>query len=117
MVATLALMVDGVVAQQFELEGELTRIGRAADNDIRIDDLAVSSYHAAIERVPNRYLEGVDDFFVRDLDSTNGTLVNGRAIDRVQIQPRDEVRIGWNHFKLMDDSGQPMDRTAYIVPE
>ncbi len=114
--ASLALIVDGVIVQHFELNAAETRIGRAADNQVRIDDLAVSSHHAVVERVRNNYLEGVNDYFLRDLDSTNGTLVNGSRIQRVQLQPTDEIRIGWNTFKLMDDTRPGMERTAYILP-
>jgi pSer/pThr/pTyr-binding forkhead associated (FHA) protein len=110
------MIVDGVVIQQFELDAPKIRIGRAADNDVRIDDLVVSSHHALVERVPNRYLDGVNDYFLEDLGSTNGTMVNGRKIQRAQLHPNDEIRIGWNAFKLMDDSSPDMAQTAYILP-
>ncbi|MCC5812240.1 MAG: FHA domain-containing protein [Ectothiorhodospiraceae bacterium] len=114
--ATLALIVDGVVVQHFELNTPKTLIGRAADNQVRIDDLAVSSHHARVERIPNNYLEGIYDYFLQDLNSTNGTLVNGSKVERVQLQPNDEIRIGWNTFKLMDDTRPGMEQTAYILP-
>ncbi|MEX0729735.1 MAG: FHA domain-containing protein [Aquisalimonadaceae bacterium] len=115
--ATLALLVDGVLVNSFPLDAEETRIGRAADNEIRIDDLAVSGHHARIERIPNRYMDGINDYFLRDLGSTNGTLVNGQRIERIHLRPEDEIRIGWNTFKLVDEQQQPMDKTAYILPD
>jgi len=115
-VATLALLMDGVVVKHFSLDSAETRIGRKPDNDIRIEDLAVSGHHAVIERVPNRYLEGVNDYFLRDAGSTNGTLVNGEKIQRVQIRPEDCISIGWNTFRLIDGDRSSMDQTAYILP-
>lgn len=114
--ASLALIVDGVIVQHFQLDCPETRIGRAADNDVRIDDLAVSGHHAVVERIPNKYLDGVNDYFLRDLGSTNGTVVNGKKIERAQLQPTDEIRIGWNIFKLVDDSAPNLEQTAYILP-
>lgn len=115
--ATLALIVDGVIIQHFDLDAPTIRIGRAPGNDVRIDDVAVSGFHAVIERVPNKYLEGLYDYFLEDLGSTNGTLINGTRTTRSALQPSDDIRIGWNTFKLMDASSPDMDQTTYILPD
>ena len=71
--AKLILSVDGQVLKEYNLSKERTLIGRKAHNDIQIDNLAVSGEHAAIITILN-------DSFIEDLGSTNGTMVNGKPI-------------------------------------
>jgi pSer/pThr/pTyr-binding forkhead associated (FHA) protein len=113
--ATLALLMDGVVVKAFPLDKPELTIGRRAGNDVRIDDVAVSGHHARIVVTPNRYLDGAEDIFIEDLDSTNGTRVNGEPIRRRRLNHDDLVQIGWNQFKLLDERQTAHERTAYIV--
>lgn len=115
--AILALLVDGVVAKEFPLNKPELTIGRRAGNDIRIDDVAVSGHHARILVMPNRYLEGTEDIFIEDLGSTNGTLVNGEAVQRCRLNHDDLIQIGWNRFKLLDERQASHEQTAFIVQE
>ena len=69
--AKLILSVDGQVLKEYTLSKERTLIGRKPHNDIQIDNLAVSGEHAAIITILN-------DSFIEDLGSTNGTMVNGK---------------------------------------
>ncbi|HOT61429.1 MAG TPA: FHA domain-containing protein [Treponemataceae bacterium] len=66
------------------------KIGRATDNDVVIDHKLASRYHALIQKIK-------DDYFLKDLDSTNGTLLNGVPIPRgkyVKLEAGDTVCIG-----------------------
>ena len=69
------------------LDKPVFKIGRTPDNDIAIDNLAVSRLHAVIE-------EDKGEFFIKDCDSLNGTLVNGTAVGRAALSAGDEIQIG-----------------------
>jgi pSer/pThr/pTyr-binding forkhead associated (FHA) protein len=83
----LVVSLDGVVIKQVELTKEKTTLGRRPYNDIVIDNLAVSGEHAVLQSVG-------DAVFIEDLNSTNGTYINGRAIRRQQLAHSDSVEIG-----------------------
>ncbi len=68
-------------------------IGRSPDVDVTVNDSNVSRQHAEVWRTP----EGIA---IRDLGSTNGTVVNGQVIDAVSLSPRDEVSIGNVRFRI-----------------
>ena len=114
--ASLALMVDGVVVQRFELDKPELTIGRHPDCDIQIDDGAVSTNHAVIRTRANQYLPEQTEIVLKDLESTNGTFVNGVKVDKQQLSDEDEVRVAWNTFKFLDNSRPNFERTA-IIPE
>ncbi len=113
---SLALMVDGVVVQRFELNKPELTIGRHPDCDIQIDDSAVSTNHAVISAKTNRYLPDQTDIMLQDLGSTNGTFVNGVKVTQRQLADDDEVRIAWNTFKYVDTTRPNFERTA-IIPD
>jgi len=95
--AKLILSVDGQVLKEFTLSKERTLIGRKAHNDIQIDNLAVSGEHAAIITILN-------DSFIEDLGSTNGTMVNGKPIKKHFLQNNDVVEIGKHKLKYFNDA-------------
>lgn len=116
--AFLAQLVDGVIVAQFPVETGRVAIGRHPENDIRIDEVAVSGRHAAIDVETNTYLDGVRDYYISDLDSTNGTFVNDiRVQGRQRLNNQDMVRIAWNHFRFIDDEENNLEATAYILEE
>jgi len=78
---------QGAVVATHEVKTERVTIGRNPDNDIRIDNLAVSGRHAEIRKVLNAYL-------IEDLKSTNGTFVNEKKIDKYELLDGDQVIIG-----------------------
>ena len=78
--AKLLLKQNGVTLNSFDLNRERTNIGRRSNCDIQLDDPGVSGDHACIWSRENRYLEGYYDYYVEDLDSTNGTSVNDENI-------------------------------------
>jgi pSer/pThr/pTyr-binding forkhead associated (FHA) protein len=114
----LAQLIDDVVTHKFELNQAALRIGRHSDNDIVIDDLSVSGQHAVIDLEQSPYLDNAKDVFIRDLKSTNGTFVNEqRVLERQRLSHNDIVRIGFNSFKFIDDSGTDLEKTAHILQE
>jgi len=115
--AKLILMVDGVGSQHFDISTGVLRIGRASDNDVHIDDLAVSSEHAVIERNQDEHFSDHVEYELRDLGSTNNTFVNDIKISTKKLSNNDIVKIGWSTFKFIDESQPAMDTTAYILPD
>jgi len=95
--AKLILSVDGQVLKEYQLSKERTLIGRKAHNDIQIDNLAVSGEHAAIITILN-------DSFIEDLGSTNGTMVNGKPVKKHFLQNNDVVEIGKHKLKYFNDA-------------
>ncbi len=102
MAAKLILSMDGVVLKEHVLSKERTLIGRKPHNDIVIDNLAVSSEHAAIITILN-------DSFLEDLDSTNGLAVNGMVTKKHFLQNGDVIEIGKYKLKYLND--QPNQAT------
>src|SRR5882672_12227483 len=97
--AKLILSVDGQVLKEYQLTKERTLIGRKPHNDIPIDNLAVSGEHAAIITILN-------DSFIEDLGSTNGTMVNGKPVKKHFLQNNDVVEIGKHKLKYFNDAPQ-----------
>src|SRR3954462_9610472 len=77
--ARLVLSLDNQVLAEYNMNKERYTIGRLPDNDIRIDNAAVSGHHSLIINILN-------DSFLEDLNSTNGTYVNGKLIKKRAIQ-------------------------------
>ncbi|MEU7281696.1 FHA domain-containing protein [Streptomyces sp. NPDC045431] len=73
------------------------RIGRAADNDLVVDDLTVSRRHAELEAHPD------GTYWIHDTGSHNGTFLNGRRVTRARVSPDDIVGIGHAAFCLIGD--------------
>jgi len=95
--AKLILSVDGTVLKEISLAKERTTLGRKPHNDIQVDNLAVSGEHAAIITILN-------DSFIEDLNSTNGTLVNGKPIKKHFLQNNDVIEIGKHKLKYFNDT-------------
>ncbi|MBI4293282.1 MAG: FHA domain-containing protein [Betaproteobacteria bacterium] len=95
--AKLILSMDGLVLKEYNLTKERTTIGRKPHNDIQIDNLAVSGEHAVIVTILN-------DSFLEDLGSTNGTLVNGQPVKKHFLQNNDVVELGKYKLKYMAES-------------
>ena len=95
--AKLILSVDGQVLKEHVLSKERTLIGRKPHNDIQIDNLAVSGEHAAIITILN-------DSFIEDLGSTNGTMVNGKPVKKHFLQANDVIEIGKHKLKYFNDA-------------
>jgi FHA domain len=110
--AKLILSVDGTVLKEITLTKERTTLGRKPHNDIQVDNLAVSGEHAAIITILN-------DSFIEDLNSTNGTLVNGKPIKKHFLQTNDVIEVGKHKLKYFSDapaqaSTQDFEKTMII---
>ena len=115
--ARLLLLHDGVGIRSYPLDRDSLTLGRHADSDIRLDDQAVSTHHAALRLEPNPYLEGYRNVVLEDLGSTNGTLVNGSPIARQVLHQGDLIRIGHYEFSFEAEDGHGLDRTTIFVPD
>lgn len=104
--AKLILSMDGLVLKEIPLSKERTTIGRKPHNDIQIDNLAVSGEHAVIVTILN-------DSFLEDLGSTNGTVVNGNPIKKHFLQNNDVIELGKYKLKFIAEAGaQPAAAAA-----
>jgi pSer/pThr/pTyr-binding forkhead associated (FHA) protein len=92
--AKLILSLEGSVIREIPLDKERITIGRRPQNDIQIENLAVSGEHACVVTILN-------DSFLEDLGSTNGTLVNGNPIKKHILQNNDVVEIGKYKMKYV----------------
>ncbi len=104
--AKLILSLDGQLIKEFALSKERTTIGRKPHNDIQIDNLAVSGEHAIIMTILN-------DSFLEDLGSTNGTLVNGQPAKKHFLQSGDTVEIGKYKLKYVSDVVATMSQADF----
>lgn len=93
----LILSLDGIVLKETSITKERTTIGRRAHNDLVIDNLVVSGEHAAIVTIMN-------DAFLEDMNSTNGTLVNGQPIKKHFLQNNDLIEVGKYKIKYIAES-------------
>ena len=96
--AKLILSLDGLVLKEYALTKERITIGRKPHNDVQIDNLAVSGDHAVIVTILN-------DSFLEDLGSTNGTLVNGQPVKKHFLQNNDVIEMGKYKLKYMSEQG------------
>jgi len=94
--AKLIYSLDGAFLGEYPIEKERMTIGRRATNDIHIDNLGVSGEHASILTIGN-------DSFLEDLDSTNGTLVNGKPIKKHVLQNADVIEFGKFQLKYVNE--------------
>ena len=101
MAAKLILSMNGVVLQEYVLDKERMTIGRKPQNDIVIDNLAVSGEHAVVVTILN-------DSFMEDLDSTNGITVNGVAVKKHFLQNNDVVEISKYKLKYLNEQKSQM---------
>ncbi|MEJ2508329.1 MAG: FHA domain-containing protein [Gammaproteobacteria bacterium] len=105
--AKLIVMLDGSVVQEFALDKERITIGRKPNNDIQLDDATVSGQHAAVLMLQHGYIE--------DLNSTNGTYLNGKRVSKRMLSTGDVVKIGQHEFKYMEDEpAQDFEATVVI---
>lgn len=106
----MIVSIDGVVIKEVQLTKERTTLGRRPYNDVVIDNLAVSGEHAALQMVGN-------DVTLEDLNSTNGTYVNGKAIKKQLLQNGDTVEVGKYKIKFVNEAETPgYDRTMVFKP-
>ena len=123
-VAVLVLKKDGVILRRLVASHRRITIGRKADSDLVIDAPAVSSEHAVINRTP-------DQFFYEDLDSTNGSHINGERVDygmlydgdviqlgdySIEFLMQDATQTGWREPAGLDQPAKPVDLRRVPIP-
>jgi len=111
----LVVAIDGVVLKEVSLAKERTTLGRRPYNDIVIDNLAVSGEHAVLHMIGN-------DVYLEDLNSTNGTYVNARAIRKQALEHNDVIEVGKYKIRYLAVAGAtesavaPRPAAAGLVP-
>jgi pSer/pThr/pTyr-binding forkhead associated (FHA) protein len=106
----MIVSIDGVVIKEVQLTKDRTTLGRRPYNDIVIDNLAVSGEHAVLQLTGN-------EVFLEDLNSTNGTYVNGKAVKKQLLQNNDTVEIGKYKIKFINEApGATFEKTMIIKP-
>ena len=106
----LVVSLDGVVIKEVPITKDKTTLGRRPYNDIVIDNLAVSGEHAVLQMVGA-------DVFIEDLNSTNGTYINGKAVKRQQLTHNDSVEIGKYKIRYVLDEPAHYEKTAVMNGE
>jgi pSer/pThr/pTyr-binding forkhead associated (FHA) protein len=110
--ARLILSLEGKMLAEYNMNKERYTIGRLPDNDIRIDNPAVSGHHSLIINILN-------DSFLEDLSSTNGTYVNGKLIKKHALQHGDVITAGHHQLRFVEDEENTQDefeKTMVIQP-
>ena len=104
--ARLILSLDSQVLAEYNMSKERYTIGRLPDNDVRIDNPAVSGHHSLIINILN-------DSFLEDLNSTNGTYVNGKLIKKHALQHGDVITIGHHQLRFSDHQTNETDQDEF----
>ena len=82
-------------------------IGRRSTNEVVVNDLKVSRTHCRVSR-------GADGFFINDLNSRNGTYLNGRPVQSAEIKHGDEVAVGSALFVFLTEPEKPVSRSVEV---
>ncbi len=104
--ARLILSLDSQVLAEYNMSKERYTIGRLPDNDVRIDNPAVSGHHSLIINILN-------DSFLEDLNSTNGTYVNGKLIKKHALQHGDVITIGHHQLRFSDQQASDTEQDEF----
>jgi len=112
--AKLILSMDSTVLKEIPLSKERVTIGRKPHNDIQIDNLAISGEHAVVITILN-------DSFLEDMGSTNGTFVNGQSIKKHFLQNGDNIELGKYRLKYVSEvpqqtSSADFEKTMILRP-
>jgi pSer/pThr/pTyr-binding forkhead associated (FHA) protein len=109
--ARLLLSLEGQLLAEYNMNKERYTIGRLPDNDIRIDNPAVSGHHSLIINILN-------DSFLEDLNSTNGTYVNGKLIKKHALQHGDVITVGHHQLRFVEEDApqDEFEKTLVIQP-
>ena len=106
----MIVSIDGVVIKEVQLTKDRTTLGRRPYNDIVIDNLAVSGEHAVLQMTAN-------EVYLEDLNSTNGTYVNGKAAKKQSLQNGDVVEVGKYKIKFVNEAAeQGYEKTMMVRP-
>jgi len=104
----MIVSIDGVVIKEVQLTKDRTSLGRRPYNDIVIDNLAISGEHAVLQMTGT-------DVFVEDLNSTNGTYLNGKAVKKQQLSNGDTIEIGKYKIKYVNEAASAGFEKTMII--
>jgi pSer/pThr/pTyr-binding forkhead associated (FHA) protein len=104
----MIVSIDGVVIKEVQLTKDRTSLGRRPYNDIVIDNLAVSGEHAVLQMTGN-------EVHLEDLNSTNGTYVNGKAVKKQLMQNNDTIEIGKYKIKFVNENANPGFEKTMVI--
>jgi pSer/pThr/pTyr-binding forkhead associated (FHA) protein len=104
----MIVSIDGVVIKEVQLTKDRTTLGRRPYNDIVIDNLAVSGEHAVMQMSGN-------EVYLEDLNSTNGTYINGKAAKKQLLQHNDTVEIGKYKIKFINEAASAGFEKTMII--
>lgn len=113
--ARLVLLSEGLTGRSYELKAEKTTVGRVSDNSFEIPEASVSSHHAEL------HLRG-NEVLVKDLNSTNGTFINGEKVTEAVLKPGQILRLGLVEMRLETGEAaaamkkQVLDQTR-VIPQ
>ena len=110
-------IVDGNVTREHLLNEDGFRIGRNSGNQLQPDNASVSGNHASISLTPSPYLDGTMEVSVEDIDSTNGTLVNGKRIKKQLLKHGDMLALGSLNLKFIDEQALALGGTRILLQE
>ena len=105
----LVVSLDNVVIKEFQITKERTTLGRRPYNDIVIDNLAVSGEHAVLTASQT-------DVLIEDLNSTNGTYINGKAVKKQLLHADDNIEIGKYKIKFLSEVAAGYEKTMVVRP-
>lgn len=106
----MIVSIDGVVVKEVQLTKDRTTLGRRPYNDVVLDNLAVSGEHAVFQ------MSG-SDVHIEDLNSTNGTYVNGKAVKKQLLRHNDNIEVGKHKIKFLNEpAGSGFEKTMIIKP-
>jgi len=103
----MIVSIDEVVIKEVQLTKDRTTLGRRPYNDIVIDNLAVSGEHAVLQMTGGEVI-------LEDLNSTNGTYINGKAVKKQQLHNGDGIEIGKYKIKFVGDGADNFDKTMVV---
>ena len=105
----LVVSLDGVVIKEVQITKDKTTLGRRPYNDIVIDNLAVSGEHAVLTAAQS-------DVYIEDLNSTNGTYINGKAVKKQLLSNNDVVEVGKYRIKFLAEEAEDYEKTMILRP-
>lgn len=111
--ATIQISFNGEMVEELPIDKDTMTIGRKSDNDIHLDNLAISGHHAKILTILN-------DSFIEDTGSTNGTYLNGSLIKKHALSHNDIIRVGKHEIKFINPAASTetdFEKTMIINPD
>ena len=104
----MIVSIDGVVIKEVQLTKDRTTLGRRPYNDIVIDNLAVSGEHAVLQ------MTGAD-VHIEDLNSTNGTYINGKAVKKQLLKHNDVIEVGKHKIRFFNEHAGPGFEKTMVI--